>query len=93
MSYPRKPKPHEKLKADGTRKGLMTYSRRLEKEVHFVTVERDQLRADLKTATEALEFYADGFRIMDHIDGTYTIHETWYEKARTALAAIGKGKE
>lgn len=35
---------------------------------------------------DALEFYADPFRIMDHINGTYEIKETWYQKARDTLA-------
>jgi hypothetical protein len=40
--------------------------------------ERDRYR-------KALEFYADPFRIMDFIGGTYEIKDAWYAKAREAL--------
>jgi hypothetical protein len=47
--------------------------------------EIERLRAENARLREALEFYADPFRIMDFIDGTYTIHDEWYAKARAAL--------
>lgn len=49
-----------------------------------------ELHAMLAEAKEVLEFYADGFKIMDHIEGTYTINETWYEKARSLLNRWGR---
>ena len=44
-----------------------------------------RLLDELEAAKEVLEWYADGFKIMDHIDGSYTIHETWHQKARALL--------
>lgn len=39
----------------------------------------------IRRADALAEFYADGFAIMDHIDGTYEIKSKWYEKAREFL--------
>jgi hypothetical protein len=49
---------------------------------------RDEYKARLDKAVAALRFYADGFAIMDHIDGTYEIKTEWYRRAREALAEI-----
>lgn len=70
--------------------GLREENARLKAEArvwHRLVPEENLIACESLNATyrEALEFYADGFKIMDHIDGTYTIHETWYAKARKAL--------
>lgn len=70
------------------------------KQILDLVLENDRLKAGINERTKdcdlaeptigdlviALEFYADPFKIMDHISGSYRIEDTHYIKARDALA-------